>query len=348
MKRWLRALAPLAMGSLLLGLASCEGDQGPAGPPGTVDCMNCHTDNFTMTKYLRPTQDQFAVSRHNLSDTYVRRGTDASPMCSRCHTTEGFQHYVATGEAAPLEGSSHISCFACHAPHTNGDFEQRTKLPDGPGYKPVEMFHGDTYNKGLSNTCAVCHQARPTDPPIDSPTPITSSRWGPHYGPQANILSGTGAHVFAGTTYETQSSHSGIYIGCVRCHMAELPANVIAGGHSFAINYETSSGVRVNSKGCDCHTTWTSDAIATTATDDCQASFEEKLDELGDMLAARAWLSADREYAKNGATAPVTADERGAVFNFLILHHDKSVGVHNKKYAESVVAGTKVWLEAHP
>lgn len=341
MRNWLKALAPLAICGLLLGLASCEGDEGPAGPPGTALCMDCHTDDFTMANYLRPIQDQFAISGHNMSDTYVRRGTDASPACSKCHTTEGFQHYVATGEELPLEESSHIGCFACHAPHTNGDFSMRV---DGA----VELVHGDTYDRGLSNTCAICHQSRETDPPIDSPTPITGSRWGPHYAPQANILTGQGAYEFAGVTYETNAAHSGIDNGCVTCHMASLPDNVIAGGHSFAINYESSGALRVNSKGCGCHTTWTSDALATTATDTYQAEFEEKLDALGDELVARGWLKADREYATNGATAPDTPDERGAVFNFLILHHDKSMGVHNKKYAESVVEGTMAWLNAHP
>lgn len=341
MKRWLRALTPLAIGGLLLGLASCEGDEGPAGPPGTATCMNCHTDDFEMANYLRPKQDQFAVSRHNLSDTYVRRGTDASPLCSRCHTTEGFQHYVATGEAAPMEESSHISCFACHAPHSNENFSLRVT-------EPVVMNHGTTYDKGLSNTCAICHQSRLTSPAINSPDPITSSRWGPHYGPQANVLSGQGAHVFAGTTYETDAAHNiGNTNGCVTCHMAALPDNVIAGGHSFAINYEGSGGVVVNRKGCTCHG-WATDAVATSETDSYQAEFEEELDALGDALVARGWLKADREYATNGATAPVTADQRGAVFNFLILHHDKSMGVHNKKYAESVVAGTMAWLQANP
>jgi hypothetical protein len=303
--------------------------------------MNCHTDDFTMANYLRPIQDQFAVSLHNLSDTYVRRGTDASPACSRCHTTEGFQHYVATGNELPLEESSHIGCFACHAPHSNDNFSLRVT-------QPVAMNHGDEYDMGVSNTCAVCHQSRLTVPPINSPDPITSSRWGPHYGTQANVLSGQGAYAFAGTTYETDAAHNiGNTNGCVTCHMADLPDNVISGGHSFAINYEGSGGVVVNRKGCTCHG-WTTDAVATTETNTYQAEFEEELDELGDILVARGWLKADREYATNGATAPVTADQRGAVFNFLLLHHDKSLGVHNKKYAESVVAGTMAWLQANP
>lgn len=342
MKRWFRAIAPLAIGGLLLGLASCEGDQGPVGPPGTATCMNCHTDDFTMANYLKPIQQQYNVSRHNLSDTYVRRGTDASPTCSRCHTTEGFQHYVATGNELPLEESSHIDCFACHAPHTNGDFGLRQT-------GPVAMTIGTTYNKGLSNTCVVCHQSRALSPAIDSPSPITSSRWGPHYAPQGNVLSGQGAYVFAGATYNSDAAHNiGNTNGCITCHMASLPDNVIAGGHSFAINYEGSGGaIVVNSKGCTCHG-WATDAVATTNTNTFQAAFEEELDELGDMLAARGWLSASREYASTGANSPATANARGAVFNFLLFHHDKSLGVHNPKYAESVISATKAWLVANP
>lgn len=345
MRNWLKALAPLAICGLLLGLASCEGDEGPAGPPGTALCMDCHTDDFTMANYLRPIQDQYAISGHNMSDTYVRRGTDASPSCSKCHTTEGFQHYVATGEELPLEESSHISCFACHAPHTNGDFSMRVN-------DPVDLTHGNTYNKGLSNTCAVCHQSRPVSPAIDSPDPITGTRWGPHYAPQANILSGQGAYEFPGVTYETDAAHNiGNTNGCVTCHMAELPANVIAGGHSFAIHY---SDTVINSKGCTCHG-WADDKAADDATKAFkygttpeEVGFVEELEELGDMLAARGWLSSDRHYASRNAAAPPPGPARGAVWNFLLLEHDKSHGVHNKKYAESIVAATKAWLLANP
>ncbi|HWO56110.1 MAG TPA: hypothetical protein VNN55_00935 [bacterium] len=339
MRNWLKALAPLAICGLLLGLASCEGDEGPAGPPGTALCMDCHTDDFTMANYLRPIQDQYAISGHNMSDTYVRRGTDASPSCSKCHTTEGFQHYVATGEELPLEESSHISCFACHAPHTYADFSLRVTAA-------IDLNYGGKYDRGLSNTCAVCHQARPTDPSVDSPNPITVTRWGPHYAPQANVLSGQGAYEFPDIIYEADAAHRAIADGCVECHMAELPDNVIAGGHSFAINYESGGKVIINSKGCSCHG-WASDTTATRLTREYQDSFEQELSELGDLLADRGWLSADREYASRGAGAPPPGEPRGAVLNYLLLRHDKSRGVHNKKYAESVLAATKAWVMSH-
>ncbi|MBI3873318.1 MAG: hypothetical protein HY304_09610 [candidate division Zixibacteria bacterium] len=297
-----------------------------------------------MANYLRPIEDQFALSRHNLSDTYVRRGTDASPACSRCHTTEGYQVYLATGQEAPLEASSHISCFACHAPHTNRDFSRRNE--DSTTHLAV----GGTYDKGPSNTCAVCHQVREPNPPIESSEPITSSRWGPHHGPQSNILSGKGAYVLPGATYDAAAAHNiGITEGCVNCHMAALPDNVVAGGHSFAITYEATSGSstvdRVNSKGCACHG-WTSDVVATTAVEAHQATFEHDLGELGDMLVARGWLNGAKNAVTTGAAAPTTKEARGIVFNYLMLLEDKSGGVHNPKYTASIIAAAKAYLES--
>lgn len=338
MKRWVRMIIPLSAVCIMAGLASCEGEQGPPGAPGTASCMNCHTDDYSMANYLRPTLAQFEESRHNLSPTYVRRGTDASPVCSRCHTTEGFQVYLATGEEAPLEESSHISCFACHAPHSNENFALRKQ-------GSTEMFVGGPYDKGESNTCVVCHQARPPIPAIESTTLITSTRWGPHYGPQGNLLAGTGFYPLPGSTYDNGGAHNvAIAKGCVSCHMASLPENTLAGGHTFAINYESGDNVLVNSKGCTCHN-W-NDQTATTMADNYQASFDSSLSELGDLLFARGWLNSAKTQVTINASAPTTPEARGIVFNYLMLMQDKSGGVHNPRFAESVVAAAKVYLQS--
>jgi hypothetical protein len=125
--------------------------------------------------------------------------------------------------------------------------------------------------------------------------------------------------------------------------MAGLPDNTIAGGHSFAINYTASSAPspRINSSGCreGCHINWTGSAADVTATNDVNASqlsFEEHLAELGDALFARGWLNADRT-AVVAATAPVNANDRGCVWNYLLLHDDLSEGVHNPRYAEDII-----------
>ncbi len=346
MKQWLKAAMPLAVGLMLLGLASCEGDVGPQGPPGVATCMNCHTDEYELVDdsvyYLRTIQTQFALSRHNLSDTYVRGTAESSAACSRCHSTEGYQTYIATGESAPLEESSHIGCFACHAPHTFGDFGLRKE-------GATAMTVGTSYDKAESNTCAVCHQARAPEPAIDDEaTLITSYRWGTHYGPQSNVLSGQGAWVLPGAVYRTNATHNAIANGCVTCHMANLPDNAISGGHSFAINY--SSGTRINSSGCreaGCHLNWTgssADQMARTDVNAVQDAFNEHLDELRDALFARGWVSENGDSVRTGAAAPLNANDRGVVWNYKLLHYDLSDGVHNPRYAEDVIAASLDYL----
>jgi formate-dependent nitrite reductase cytochrome c552 subunit len=320
-------------------LVGCEGDKGPAGPPGTASCMNCHTDDYTMVSYIRAIQTEYTYSHHANAATFVRRGSESSPTCGHCHTTEGYQHFVATGEEIDVETSSPIGCFACHAPHTNEDFSLRKQ-------GPTAMWTSDeVFDKAEANTCAMCHQARPPVPAIENiATPITSSRWGPHHSPQANVLAGLGAYEFDGP-YSTNHGHNNIANGCVNCHMAEVAQDALAGGHTFAINYETSSGTRVNSKGCvACHGDLT-DAQLTTKVDDAQEEFEEGLHALRDALIALGWVQANGEQVIP-ANIPATADARGAIWNYFLLDFDLSISIHNPAFAEDVLEATMEYVDA--
>ena len=154
-------------------------------------------------------------------------------------------------------------------------------------------------------------------------------------------------HAFGceGSSYDNGGAHNvAIAKGCVTCHMASLPDNTVAGGHSFAINYESGSSVMVNSKGCACHN-W-NDQTATTTADSYQAEFYSSLSELGDLLVARGWLNAAKTQVTINAAAPTTPEARGVVFNYLMLLQDKSGGVHNPRFAESVIAAAKTYLQS--
>jgi hypothetical protein len=151
-----------------------------------------------------------------------------------------------------------------------------------------------------------------------------------------------------GAVYRTNAAHNAIANGCVTCHMADLPDNTVAGGHSFAINYTSGSAVRINSSGCreGCHINWTgssADQIATADVDSAQAAFEEHLAELGDALFARGWLNSARELVVP-ANAPTNANDRGVLWNYLLLHSDLSEGVHNPRYAEDIIDASLAYL----
>ena len=177
MNRWVKAALPVFPVALLLVIAGCEGETGPAGPAGTEGCTDaCHTDDFQMETYIVAVQTEFDLTEHNTGDTYVRRGSTNSPECSRCHTTEGYQYYVATGTTTALTESSRIGCFGCHAPHSTGNFGLRQQ-----GGHDL-MLGGVTFDKGNADTCANCHQARIPSPAIDDvANDVTSRYWGAHH-----------------------------------------------------------------------------------------------------------------------------------------------------------------------
>jgi hypothetical protein len=338
---WFRVAARSAVAALLLvGLVGCKGDTGPAGPSGVENCTTaCHTDSYTMEDYIVALQTEYEESQHFKAETFLRRGSTSSPQCAGCHSTEGYQHYAETGTAIAVTESSPIGCFACHAPHTKKNFSQRKT-------GPTTLEVGGTYDKGPSNTCAMCHQLRAPSPTFTSADTIKSSRWGPHHAGQANILTGIGAYVFAGRTYPTGPSHNSLAKGCVACHMASLATDNLAGGHTFKMTYESSGSERLNSKGCvGCHDTW-NDTKAIQAVDGVRAVFEARLDALADMLIARGFLNTNKETVATGANAARTADDRGALYNYLALVADKSGGVHNPVYADAVLTATIDYLTA--
>ena len=348
MNRWIKTGMLIGAMILIVVLVGCKGDDGPAGPAGIDNCTTkCHTDSYEVADYIRPYQLQYETSVHATGTTYLRT---ESP-CSGCHTTEGFQQYVAAGTAPAVEQSTHIGCFACHAPHTNESFAMRktgaTTLAVG----------GGSYDKGPSNTCAMCHQLRVPSPNF-TPDSMTSSRFGGHHGPQANVLSGRGLHVFTGgTAYPAGARHNtAITNGCVSCHMASLPSGALAGGHTFALTYGDPE--RLNFKGCTCHAL-RDNAAALTFVDEAKTKFETGLvDTLGARLFALGLLkqNTDGSYSVNdkrrtstsGPRVIWTADEIGAVFNFGALLEDRSGGIHNPVYARAVLNATLNYANSHP
>ena len=301
--------------------------------------MSCHSDDYTVANFLKPIQEEFGESQHATGDTWVRRGSTNSPECSRCHTNEGHVYYLENGVEAAVSNSSRIHCFTCHAPHTNFDFTLRQ---DGP----ATLDRGGTYDVGPSNTCAVCHQVRNPSPDFADGTTLTSKYWGPHHGPQASVLAGSGAYVFAGVTYENDHPHYTLNeVGCVECHMGPVAPDGLAGGHSFKMRYTYHGSESVNGSACtECHTTWRDDDHqATEDVDEYQEAFDTDLDALRQALLALGWID-DTDHVKTGVV--MSADAMGAVFNFLILLEDRSHGAHNPVFVESVMEATQAFVDS--
>jgi hypothetical protein len=166
------------------------------------------------------------------------------------------------GVEAPYNGSAalaQVHCTTCHKvdatkdPHqtgkgfTAGDWPQQApssgqpyieKSPDSAGAVTGTAI-GPMAGFAAGNTCVWCHKAR-TDishyiPQVLAQNTLATNaaRFGPHEGPQADVLSGKGGYEFGGKTY-TSSVHATAPKGCVSCHMPPDPTNAnSAPDHSF-------------------------------------------------------------------------------------------------------------------
>lgn len=314
----LTTLAGIA--ALGLGLAACSRnitrvEQVVAGPQG---CFECHSDTST---FLVAAAQQWENSRHATGGTL----NENMGACKGCHTSEGFVA-VASGTtiADVVENPTSIHCFTCHAPHTTGDFSLRWTAA-------ATLMNGATYNLNSGNLCAKCHRSRRVATTYITAQTTMSRTWGPHLGPQTDMLIGSNGYEYANYSYE-RSSHALNTTkdgknGCLECHMKTTSRNVV-GGHSF--NMATEDRGILNIGACaKCHegltgtSTFDLDGIQTEV-DGLIADLETRL------LGANLLVMSEGVAVPNAVTT--SADRAGAVYNLLLARNDRSHGVHNPKY----------------
>jgi hypothetical protein len=323
------------------GLIGCEG---PAGPPGedgesgAANCFTCHTDDPVMDIYnIRAKAAQWEHSQHAKGETVGRNYSS----CKGCHTGQGFVEGLVGADTLDVPEPNVIGCFACHAPHTNSGtadpFVTRTTAP-------VDLMvpsTGATFDFGEGNLCANCHQARTRSPdihtiPPDTSVLVTSSHWGPHHGPQSNMLMGVGGYDFGLGTISSSWHTSGVTNGCPTCHMT-TPHGVDAGGHSFNMEYESNGSDEHYTASCNvsgCHSGLDDfDRVTGDHPNGVQTELEALIDSLGLMLAARGRVdTAGGGYHAFDDTT-YKASELGALQNLLLVEEDYSEGIHNTDYA---------------
>jgi len=235
--------------------------------------------------------------------------------------------YVSTGALDTIPEPAAITCFACHRPHENRNFDLRTMTP-------VSLENGGTFDFGAGNLCANCHMGRLLSPgfpasPQDT-IRITSSRWGPHHALQADMLSGNNAYEFPGATYSNSRHTTVVTDGCPECHMA-TPEGYVAGGHSMNLTFEAEGDVEELLTGCmktGCHFGQSNFDFNYKGLQDSVAT---KLAELQTLLIADSLLNPSNDLFKSPRT--VTGIQLGAYYNYKYFQEDRSLGVHNSQYA---------------
>lgn len=317
----------------LIFVSSCtkEGPQGPPGEDGidgtdgTATCGVCHDNSETVETII----GQWEHSRHGFGGTNFENRT----TCAPCHTSQGFKEALAldsTATAAAIQNPASINCYTCHKIHdtyTTSDWELRVTSPN------AFWLTGETVDLGKANLCIKCHQPRISYqiPDVNNPQDsfkVTSSRFGPHHGPQGTSLNGL-AFYMVGSGY-MNSAHANIENACITCHMAN-PIGYVAGGHTWIMEDEEEG---LNTAGClECHTADEAEQLK----EDLNAEIEGLMTELGTILATEGILNPT---SMNAVTGMYTNKVAGAYWNFISIVEDKSGGVHNPRFIKKILENT--------
>jgi hypothetical protein len=271
--------------------------------------------------------------------------------CAQCHSHQGFVEWATTGEvSADIATPTAWECSTCHGLHRtftetledSVDYALR-KTDAVPGYYDATLMLDVNPS---SNLCVNCHQARTSYTNMittagDS-AKITSTHAGPHHGPQANLLLGINGSV-AGTPFADHMAQ-----GCVGCHMYETTGDEtnINGGHTFWPAAE-----KCNS----CHSGPDVVFPGRSLSDDFehepyydyrgfQSDMADKLEMLADLLVEAGVF--DSTHTVIPATYSIA--QYNAFWNYTYINEDRSHGVHNPYYTETLLDAAITGLGGTP
>jgi len=308
-------------------------------------CMRCHDS----PPYYR-TYNQFAVTRHSVavwSNSFAQAAASQNNSlgnCIRCHDAKGYIN-LSYGRTTNTTGwteanQTDLGCSMCHDPHG-------TSNPASLRFTPtVGDTLGNGYNysavvTGEGKLCMNCHKAR-RDNVTYVPAGTVNSTWGPHHSTQTDNLLGQNAAVFT-SAYPTSLAHKSTAGACVTCHMAQdtTAANKDkVGSHTWRmINPDNNYNNTTACKSCHGNINTFEEIIASSDYDmDGQVEpFQVEFDGLVRTL--RIWLPPvgldSISYTMINANNNLA--ERKAYWNYQLIAYDGSRGVHNPKYAISVL-----------
>jgi hypothetical protein len=308
-------------------------------------CMRCHDS----PPYYR-TFNQFAQTRHSQavwSSSFAQGATSQNNSmgnCIRCHDAKGYINY-SYGRTTNTTGwteanQTDLGCSMCHDPHG-------TTNPASLRFTPTV---GDTLGTGESYTnlvsgegklCMNCHKARRNNITYVPSGAITSS-WGPHHSTQTDNLLGKNASEFNGP-YISSIAHKSLQGACVTCHMAADTTAINkdkVGSHTWRMSnpdngYDNTTACKT------CHGNINSfEEIIATADYDGDGTvepFQVEFDGLVRLLRIALPPVGIDSVSWSMINTNNNLAERKAFWNYMLISYDGSRGVHNPKYAISVL-----------
>ncbi len=320
--------APGAAGAA--GAAGPEGPQGPAGPPGPaadplmaadLSCTGCHDASTALVSK----QAQFSHSLHGAGESWVR---GESERCSGCHGSEAAEARIAANlppHDPSVTGTINVSpysCRTCHDVHETYDAENDWALTGGDAAVALEMT-ASSFDGGSSNLCAQCHQIRNELPAAaaDGTISVETTRFGPHHGVEAQMLLGEGGLLVTGGVAEHYEEVEGV---CVGCHMGGEYRLDAAGEPTYDHTWEP----RVEN--CvDCH-----EGLEDFDLESAQTEVQALLDQIQPLLIEVGIMDSRPERLNRSVEGVYPAEIAAAMWNYMFVLEDQSLGVHNTLYAK--------------
>jgi len=256
-----------------------------------------------------------------------------------------------------------VGCVTCHSV-TDATDPHRTGLPYAAGSFPLRVpsgandvariekspdetaVTGTPASVGTANTCVWCHRSRKdVTNYIGATVTLTSLNWGPHEGPQADVWSAAGGYHYAGRVYGTSTHQQAL--NCIDCHMPKVTGNGNSANHSFYPQLSACTS---------CHIGATSFDVNGGRSQTRAGIFElqKALNDAGLLTRSTAapyqpltpaqladgFFELDKTkpaVATDAGTPRLTRDQAGALYNYLVVARDHSLGAHNPKYTLQLI-----------
>jgi hypothetical protein len=313
------------------------------------DCNQCHD---APTHHVKGTE--WYVSGH-ASTTRVPSGP-SRVNCVGCHTSDGFigrVNKVATTNTV----YSAIGCQTCHEPH--GDTTPASNVHLLRVLGSVTMPDGTVVtNAGNGALCLQCHHNRNgsvtnilANYPLGKPTWQGGSSFGPHDGPQGDMIEGVNAWTY-GQSIPSGAHRDTVSDLCVGCHMQTVnlgdPAFLHAGGHTFEMSYAVvTNGVTnmvAKTDACvGCHgpidtfdlprQDYNGDGII----EGVQTEVQHLLDKVSTFLPNAQGVVDGSVKSSLSVKTNWTQQQLEAAYNWQFVNNDGSKGVHNAPYATGLL-----------
>lgn len=319
------------------------------------DCGACHD---SMTHHVK--NFEWGQSLHGMG-LQVNRSGNTDSSCGICHSAKGFVDYRDPGfhlmdstQTNYVRGTYNegITCAACHDPHSPG-LAGSFQLRNLTSFTIATNLVITTGGQGL--VCMNCHHDR-----NEAVARVTSGKGGaPHHGTQADMLFGTNAFQYGMSM--PSSRHKDVCPDtCVTCHMQDTPTNSyvnLVGGHTFKISYygtptnilseaivpAPSNSVQLTAACTPCHGSITNfnfggeDYDQNGRVDGVQKEISNMMAQLAKLLPPYTGLTVDNTQIYTTATNDAAMKLKKAAYNYWFVDEDRSLGVHNPKYAAAIL-----------